>query len=753
MSNIYDRVVGDRCDKKFDCQTIKTLQLIMRLKLLILLLVISSINLFSQNTNYFWEKQGDDGFKWVPYSEYGRHGALSALTGEIIIPAKYETCNYEGGHFIVKNNIGEMGVFDKNGKVIIPSKGIYSISTIAGIKNHSPYVVLDVETQSNRVYSYEGKEIISSKQYRSITPYVTSKGLYYVVVAKNGLYGLIDAEGNILIEANKFNALAIYDTNYTIYVSYIIYGDNHSAGICDTNGNIIISTRYSVVVPELDSSNNLYFKTVLGDTFGKISLDGTILKKPVIKKTYNPVTIGDKTYYIVVDENAYWGIANEFKQIIIPCENDFIFLKGSYFTVKKGRYMGLVNKDLKNVISTEKKYVTVANMDNVKHPFLIGITEESKWGVYDVSGKQLVAPMYTTAQYDIFESTKDTILLYKQGALWGANRINGSTIVPPLYKEVSLLDTPAGRYFNVFNQNNLVGLCNYDGIEIIEPQFTNISFNRRKGKDFFYATNGDYAAIFNIDGTQLINGETFSEIIYDEKEKQFIATQGKRKCYFTTEGILIKDNSLDIEQDKYISIADNYFEEGKYKLAAKNYGLALNIRPTASLFFNRGVSYYNMNKYDDAISDFKRCLESNPSKNLYSRSIELIDTAEEYLYQKEQRRSRIAGAIFGLVLTGANMYFEAQSQKQQNRYKASYTNTISHSSRSNQAYNEEQESSSSSSNTSCPSLRVNRGKWYCGNTGECGMCNGTGHVDDGFGLSTKHDCTLCGGSGKCKYCR
>ena len=114
-----------------------------------------------------------------------------------------------------------------------------------------------------------------------------------------------------------------------------------------------------------------------------------------------------------------------------------------------------------------------------------------------------------------------------------------------------------------------MGLCNSDGIEIIEPQFTEIEFRRQRGKDYFYAVSDDYASVFNTDGTRLINGETFSTIIYDEEDSQFVATQGSRICYFTKDGILLRDNYLDIERDKYISIADSYFEEGKYRRAAK----------------------------------------------------------------------------------------------------------------------------------------------------------------------------------------
>ncbi len=62
--------------------------------------------------------------------------------------------------------------------------------------------------------------------------------------------------------------------------------------------------------------------------------------------------------------------------------------------------------------------------------------------------------------------------------------------------------------------------------------------------------------------------------------------------------------------------------------------------------------------------------------------------------------------------------------------------------------------SSSSRSKDCSSLKVNQGKWYCANTGKCGMCGGDGLMDGSFGLGANNlKCTLCNGSGKCKYCR
>ncbi|MBQ5663179.1 MAG: hypothetical protein IIV19_01975 [Bacteroidaceae bacterium] len=61
--------------------------------------------------------------------------------------------------------------------------------------------------------------------------------------------------------------------------------------------------------------------------------------------------------------------------------------------------------------------------------------------------------------------------------------------------------------------------------------------------------------------------------------------------------------------------------------------------------------------------------------------------------------------------------------------------------------------STSSRKQDCRSIKDNP-KYTCGNTGKCGMCNGDGLMDGSFGQGPNSlRCTLCNGTGKCKYCK
>lgn len=83
---------------------------------------------------------------------------------------------------------------------------------------------------------------------------------------------------------------------------------------------------------------------------------------------------------------------------------------------------------------------------------------------------------------------------------------------------------------------------------------------------------------------------------------------------------------------------------------------------------------------------------------------------------------------------------------------SSYTSTSS--STTSTSRSSSSSSSSSTRKQDCPSLKMNNAKWYCSNTGKCGMCGGDGLMDGSFGLGANSlKCTLCNGSGRCKYCR
>lgn len=199
-------------------------------------------------------------------------------------------------------------------------------------------------------------------------------------------------------------------------------------------------------------------------------------------------------------------------------------------------------------------------------------------------------------------------------------------------------------------------------------------------------------------------------------------------------------------RNDYVAKADAAFKKKKYKSAAKYYGLAIEEKPSATLYFNRALSHYNRTKYNDAIEDFRNCMNSNPTSSMAERARNLIAKAQQYQEEKDRLNEARGQALFGLIMAGTNMYVQNKAQKmQQSRGKS-----VSVSNNSSDSYSNEDSGYSVPHSTS--SKKICR---TCKGDGKCMGCHGTGYRTDnhfGTGVDYSNKCGVCGGNGICNIC-
>lgn len=175
--------------------------------------------------------------------------------------------------------------------------------------------------------------------------------------------------------------------------------------------------------------------------------------------------------------------------------------------------------------------------------------------------------------------------------------------------------------------------------------------------------------------------------------------------------------------------------------------------PTFIIFHSSGTEigrFVGASKSEEFI---KKVVEYSQEGN---NGLEEINNIDERL----NKRNEILANIFKSVGVAMNEYYlQKQAQKVIKSGVNSNLSASAGSSESGSVNSYESESTGESSTTQkkgdCPSLKVAAGKWYCANTGECGMCNGDGLVSNEFGVggADSQKCTLCNGTGKCKYCQ
>lgn len=260
--------------------------------------------------------------------------------------------------------------------------------------------------------------------------------------------------------------------------------------------------------------------------------------------------------------------------------------------------------------------------------------------------------------------------------------------------------------------------------------------------------------------------------------------------------------SLLLELDE----ADELLDAKKYNKAVHSYSQIIKqYGPCSDAYYGRGLAYYSQGRWKNAINDFECVIaDSECDNNIRLHCYDLLSKASQFRQEQIERRNEALGSIMAATVVAATSVIVANEQaKNANSYRSVQSGNLDYlldpnytiqqvnaqneaeyqqakrfnpsltreqfMSMKAQAYYESQKdnsisTSSSSSNskdynrsslasTDCESLRKDNGRWYCGNTGKCGMCGGDGLMDGSFGFGANSlKCSLCNGTGKCKYC-
>lgn len=210
----------------------------------------------------------------------------------------------------------------------------------------------------------------------------------------------------------------------------------------------------------------------------------------------------------------------------------------------------------------------------------------------------------------------------------------------------------------------------------------------------------------------------------------------------------------------YSSIQTSLCERGdallrgkEYKKAEKAYSAVIKSNPSCTdAYYGRALAYYNRSKWKNAIEDFRTVISSSDCSNsVRSQCRDLLAKAQANREEQLERKNEMWGALFATAAVTTAAVITAKQQSKQ------HTSSIKHASTSNHSYgssdSNDEESTSYSSDPSKKSSCSGPRKYNCGNTGICALCNGDGLMNNNLGFGANSEkCTLCGGSGKCKYC-
>lgn len=403
----------------------------------------------------------------------------------------------------------------------------------------------------------------------------------YFTLEQNQKYGVIDRNGNIVIEA-EYGAVQIPNPSKAIFVCVKEYNENtkeYETVVYNEKKEVLLSNYKNVQAISIYTNVNStpYEKSVLtykeNGKYGLINLEGKQITKPV----YDEISsINYKEGTFLVKQNELEGIINMKGKVIIKCEYESVTSDNYYsengnkkqagFIVSKktedgyrygyANYRGTI---ILNPIYTQLERVT--EIANEKGVYFIAF-ENGQAGLLK-NNKEILNYEYEDIQYNVLGS----IFLTKRNGKYGAVNQEGTTVLYPEYdnvytggmylnalkdkdififdlngnkietNEVSKTKTENANYYITIDKNNKYKVVDSKDNIIIDKDYTYIEYLpgdyfivERDSKSGIIDSNGKsvielkYDSISRINETDILQMETNKNIaLYNLNMKEIVS--------------------------------------------------------------------------------------------------------------------------------------------------------------------------------------------------------------------------------------
>lgn len=338
-------------------------------------------------------------------------------------------------YFILKQN-NLYGVIDKEGNVIItpeyseikipnPEKGIFVCYQGGNTKvfNEKKEPIL---SQYNDVQPIRLKNIASDLMYEKTVLKYAKDGKYGLIsldgkevtepiydeidslpykegellVKQNEKYGVINIKGNKLV-AIEYDKIAV-DEYYTEenryqYAGYVISiktPDGYRYGHLNYKGKEILKTEYNEIsrVTEIQDNDNVYLICAKNGQYG-ITKNGETL----VENEYQSIRYDASNEVFVIEKSKKYGIANLDGKLIVPVQYNQIDITGIYLYAQDEQGTTVYNSN--GTQANIDANVAILNTSNEKYKIRINNENETKYGVINKEGKQLIEEKYNYIEY------------------------------------------------------------------------------------------------------------------------------------------------------------------------------------------------------------------------------------------------------------------------------------------------------------------------------------------------------------------
>lgn len=440
-----------------------------------------------------------------------------------------ENKKYEINYFVEYSSDGTVGVVNKKGEEIIETKyaDIY-------IPNPEKDVFFCFEDEDNVVIiNSKGEELF--KNYKNVSTIMTSDGMLefekeVLKFYENGKYGLLDLDGNVVVQAEYDN---IESLNFK--PGKLLVKKNNFYGVIDIKGNIVVDIKYSSIEGDgFCTENDGYTKT------------GYIVKE---KKDTG-------YYYGYINPNGKLVLKTEYEsveRILNYTDTNNIYLVGMK-NGKKGFY-----KNGKNIIDNKYQSITYSESSNI----IIAKTSRN-YLFYNLDGKQIL-----DSKYEEYSLAGNYISVLEAGArkLYDTN---GNFLTNIAYKSIKETGNP--NYFITVDENNRYSIMN----KSTELKDTYLNLKYAFDDYFIFTTDDNKAGVLNV-WTGIVVEPEYESILKIDNINALEAKKENQTTIYSKELekiSTISDAIVESVKEKYAVVYSNtdmiYLDENGKEISNKN---------------------------------------------------------------------------------------------------------------------------------------------------------------------------------------
>lgn len=393
----------------------------------------------------------------------------------------------------------------------------------------------------------------------------------YFTLEQNQKYGVIDRNGNIVIEA-EYEAVQIPNPSKAIFVCVKEYNENtkeYETVVYNEKKEVLFSNYKNVQAISIYTNVNStpYEKSILtykeNGKYGLINLEGKQITKPV----YDEISsINYKEGTFLVKQNELEGIINMKGKVIIKCEYESVTSDNYYsengnnkqagFIVSKktedgyrygyANYRGTI---ILNPIYTQLERVT--EIANEKGVYFIAF-KNGQAGLLK-NNKEILNYEYEDIQYNVLGS----IFVTKRNGKYGAVNQEGTTVIYPEYDNVYT----GGMYLNALKDKDIF-IFDLNGNKI---ETNEVSKTKTENANYYITIdkNNKYKVVDSKDNIIIDKDYTYIEylpgdyfIVERDSKSGIIDSNGKSVIELKYDSIsrINETDILQMEKDRNIAL-------------------------------------------------------------------------------------------------------------------------------------------------------------------------------------------------------